>query len=67
VGRRISPRLRVAFEVTDTRAVTDDLVDAGADLLAPPTLTPWRSLNSRLSAPANLQITLFEELGDNGG
>jgi uncharacterized glyoxalase superfamily protein PhnB len=67
VGRRISPRLRVAFEVTDTRAVTDDLVDAGADLLAPPTLTPWRSLNSRLSAPANLQITLFEELGGNGG
>jgi uncharacterized glyoxalase superfamily protein PhnB len=67
VGRRISPRLRVAFEVTDTRAVTNDLVDAGADLLAPPTLTPWRSLNSRLSAPANLQITLFEELGDNGG
>jgi lactoylglutathione lyase len=67
VGRRISPRLRVAFEVTDTRAVTNDLVDAGADLLAPPTPTPWRSLNSRLSAPANLQITLFEELGDNGG
>jgi lactoylglutathione lyase len=67
VGRRISPRLRVAFEVTDTRAVTDDLVDAGADLLAPPTLTPWQSLNSRLSAPANLQITLFEELGDNDG
>ena len=67
VGRRISPRLRVAFEVTDTRAVTNDLVDAGADLLAPPTPTPWRSLNSRLSAPANLQITLFEEPGDSGG
>ena len=67
VGRRISPRLRVAFEVTDTRAVTNDLVDAGADLLAPPTPTPWQSLNSRLSAPANLQITLFEELGDSGG
>jgi lactoylglutathione lyase len=67
VGRRISPRLRVAFEVTDTRAVTDDLVDAGADLLAPPTLTPWQSLNSRLSAPANLQITLFEELGEGAG
>jgi lactoylglutathione lyase len=67
VGRRIGPRLRVAFEVTDTRAVTNDLVDAGADLLAPPTLTPWRSLNSRLSAPANLQITLFEELGEAAG
>jgi lactoylglutathione lyase len=62
VGRRISPRLRVAFEVADARAVTNDLVDADADLLAPPTFTPWRSLNSRLAAPANLQITLFEEL-----
>jgi lactoylglutathione lyase len=67
VGRRISPRLRVAFEVADARAVTNDLVDAGADLLAPPTLTPWRSLNSRLATPANLQITLFEELGDQAG
>ena len=67
VGRRISPRLRVAFEVADTRAVTNDLVDAGADLLASPTLTPWQSLNSRLSAPANLQITLFEEPGENAG
>jgi lactoylglutathione lyase len=67
VGRRISPRLRVAFEVADARAVTNDLVDAGADLLAPPTMTPWRSLNARLAAPANLQITLFEELGDKAG
>ncbi|MCZ6504647.1 MAG: VOC family protein, partial [Actinobacteria bacterium] len=25
---------------------------------------PWRSLNSRLEAPAGLQITLFEELDD---
>jgi len=31
--------------------------------VAPPTVTPWRSLNSRLEAPAGLQITLFEELG----
>ncbi len=67
VGRRVSPRLRVAFEVADAKAVTADLVEAGADLLAPPTLTPWQSLNSRLSAPASLQITLFEELGDSGG
>jgi predicted enzyme related to lactoylglutathione lyase len=67
VGRRVSPRLRVAFEVADAKAVTTDLVEAGADLLAPPTLTPWQSLNSRLSAPASLQITLFEELGDSGG
>ena len=40
------------------------LMDAGAELIAPPTETPWRSLNSRLEAPAGLQITLFEELED---
>ena len=64
VGRRVSPRLRVAFEVTDANGVTGDLVRGGAEVLAEPTVTPWRSLNSRLSAPADLQITLFEELGD---
>ena len=64
VGRRVSPRLRVAFEVTDAQGVTGDLVGGGAALLAEPTVTPWRSLNSRLSAPADLQITVFEELGD---
>jgi lactoylglutathione lyase len=64
VGRRVSPRLRVAFEVTDANGVTGDLVRGGAELLAEPTVTPWRSLNSRLSAPADLQITVFEELDD---
>lgn len=63
VGREVAPRLRVAFEVPDARAATAALVEAGAVELAPPTPTPWRSLNSRLDAPAGLQITLFEELG----
>ena len=62
VGRRVAPRLRVAFEVDDAAATTDALVDAGAELVAPPTRTPWQSLNSRLEAPAGLQLTLFEEL-----
>jgi len=52
----------VAFEVDDATATTDRLVDAGATLLAPPTRTPWESLNARLNAPADLQLTLFEEL-----
>jgi lactoylglutathione lyase len=67
VGRRVSPRLRVAFEVPDAVAATRDLVDAGATLVAPPVLTPWSSRNARLEAPAGLQITLFEELGDQAG
>jgi predicted enzyme related to lactoylglutathione lyase len=62
VGRQVSREIRVAFEVTDTEAVTARLVESGAELVAPPTETPWRSLNSRLEAPAGLQITLFEEL-----
>lgn len=63
VGRRVSPRLRVAFEVADASGVTADLVGGGAELIAEPTVTPWQSLNARLAAPAGLQITVFEELG----
>ena len=61
VGRRVSPAIRLAFEVDDGAAVTDRLVDAGAEVIAPPTLTPWQSLNARLSVPAGLQITVFQE------
>ena len=64
VGRDVSGTIRVAFEVTDAPDATDHLVSAGAELIAPPTETPWRSLNSRLEAPAGLQITLFEELDE---
>jgi catechol 2,3-dioxygenase-like lactoylglutathione lyase family enzyme len=66
VGRPVAPRLRVAFEVADSRSTTDDLVAAGAELIAPAIETPWRSVNSRLAAPAGLQITLFQELGPEG-
>lgn len=54
--------IRIAFEVDDSAAVTGRLVDAGATLIAAPTETPWRSLNSRLDGPAGLQLTLFQEL-----
>ncbi len=62
VGRQVAPAIRVAFEVIDVAATTDDLVGEGAELVAAPVETPWRSLNARLDAPAGLQITLFEEL-----
>jgi predicted enzyme related to lactoylglutathione lyase len=62
VGRQVAPRLRLAFEVADSAAVADRLVSAGATMLAPPTETPWRSLNARLDGPAGLQLTLFQEL-----
>lgn len=56
-----SARIRVAFEVTDAAGKTRQLTDAGATLIAAPTVTPWQSLNSRLAAP-DLEVTLFEEL-----
>jgi catechol 2,3-dioxygenase-like lactoylglutathione lyase family enzyme len=62
VGRDVAPKIRIAFEVADGPATTDALVAAGAELIAAPRETPWRSINSRLSAPAGLQITIFQEL-----
>jgi predicted enzyme related to lactoylglutathione lyase len=67
VGRRVAPRLRVAFEVADADTVTRELVDGGANLVAEPTVTPWQSLNARLEAPAGLQLTVFQELGETTG
>lgn len=62
VGRQVAPRLRVAFEVDDSRAVAERLVAAGAAEVAPPTVTPWQSLNARLDGPAGLHLTVFQEL-----
>jgi predicted enzyme related to lactoylglutathione lyase len=62
VGRRVTGHVRVALEVDDSRAATAAAVEAGAELVAEPTETPWRSLNARLEGPAGLQLTLFEEL-----
>ena len=62
VGRDVSPRIRIAFEVTDVDTATDRLIDAGAEQVAPPTETPWRSRNSRLDAPGPIHLTLFQEL-----
>ncbi|WP_139417341.1 VOC family protein [Agromyces laixinhei] len=61
---RPSQRIRLAFEVTDGAGTTRRLAEAGASVVAEPVETPWRSLNSRLDAPAGLQITVFEELED---
>lgn len=63
VGRRVAGHVRLAFEVGDVREATGRLAAAGAEVVAAPTDTPWRSLNARLEGPAGLQLTLFEELG----
>lgn len=63
VGERVAGHIRVALEVDDAEQWTERAVAAGARVVAPPTRTPWDSLNSRLEGPAGLQLTLFQELG----
>ena len=67
VGRPVGGPIRVAFGVGDCTTATAPLTGAGATLIAPPTRTPWQSLNSRLQAPAGLQLTLFSDLPDAEG
>ena len=61
VGRQVAPRIRVAFEVDDGPGTAKRLVDAGAIEVAPPTVTPWNSVNARLDTPDELHVTVFEE------
>ena len=61
VGRRVAGHVRLAFEVDDAATLTRELEAAGAEVVAPPTRTPWESLNARLEGPAGLQLTLFQE------
>jgi len=60
----VGSSVRIALEVEDAVAVTDAAAANGAEVLAAPVETPWRSLNSRLRAPASLEITFFQELDD---
>jgi lactoylglutathione lyase len=64
VGRRVAGHVRVAFQVADSSATTAKLAEAGAEVIAEPTRTPWNSLNARLEAPGALQLTIFSELDD---
>lgn len=59
VGERVAGPVRLALEVADSEATAQRLVDAGAEQLADPVLTPWNDLNVRLRAPDAMQLTLF--------
>ena len=41
VGRRVAGHVRLAFEVDDAATLTRELEAAGAEVVAPPTRTPW--------------------------
>jgi predicted enzyme related to lactoylglutathione lyase len=60
VGRRVAGHIRVAFEVDDVHGGTAALREAGGEVLAEPTPTPFRSTNARVEGPAGLQLTLFQ-------
>lgn len=62
VGDDVSPSIRLAFEVGDVVAAATSALDAGAEQIAPPTETPWRSSNARFDGPGPIHFTLFEEL-----
>jgi uncharacterized glyoxalase superfamily protein PhnB len=61
VGRRVAGHVRLALQVDDARTATVGAEAAGAEVVAPPTQTPWRSLNARLEAPGGLQVTLYQD------
>jgi len=57
VGRRVAGKFRVALEVDDSAGTTARLAEAGAEVVAEPTRTPWNSLNARLETPGGIQLT----------
>jgi catechol 2,3-dioxygenase-like lactoylglutathione lyase family enzyme len=68
VGRPVAHgyplRLRLALQVDDAEAATAAMTGSGGELVAPPTRTPWDSLNARVEGPDGLQLTAFQELGE---
>ena len=64
VGRRVAGPVRLAFEVDDSSQLAERARMKGAALLGQgPVDTPWGDRNVRLSAPADLQLTLFSKAG----
>jgi lactoylglutathione lyase len=64
VGRRVAGPVRIALEVDDSEATSEQLVAAGAEVVAGPVVTPWRHRNVRLRAPDGMQLTLFTALDE---
>jgi catechol 2,3-dioxygenase-like lactoylglutathione lyase family enzyme len=59
VGRRVAPKVRIAFRVENSTELADRLEAAGAERVAGPVETPWHDVNVRLNAPDGMQLTLF--------
>jgi len=59
VGHRSAGPVRIAVGVSEVRVQSERLVEAGLPAVAPPTPTPFGSVNSRFALPGGLQLTLF--------
>jgi len=55
-------QVRLALQVEDSAATSEQLQQAGATHIAGPVVTPWRHSNVRLEAPDGMQLTLFTVL-----
>ncbi|AZS37650.1 hypothetical protein CVS47_02291 [Microbacterium lemovicicum] len=56
------PTLRIALEVADTEHAVAVSEETGAEVLARPIETPFRTINARVQGPAGWQVTFFQEL-----
>lgn len=55
------PALRLALEVSDTPAAVTASREAGVEVIADATETPFRTVNARVQGPAGWQVTFFQE------
>ena len=63
VGRRVAGPIRLALAVDDSADLAERMRTNGAVLLGKgPIDTPWGDRNVRMSAPADLQLTLFSKI-----
>jgi tRNA(Arg) A34 adenosine deaminase TadA/catechol 2,3-dioxygenase-like lactoylglutathione lyase family enzyme len=63
VGRRVAGPIRLALEVDDSASLAERMRTNGAVLLGKgPVDTPWGDRNVRLSAPGDLQLSLFSKI-----
>jgi methylmalonyl-CoA/ethylmalonyl-CoA epimerase len=65
VGRRISGKIRFAFQVPDLNKATKRLLSHGATLVHPPVVSPWGDQVVRFQDPDGIQITLYQALDGN--
>jgi catechol 2,3-dioxygenase-like lactoylglutathione lyase family enzyme len=63
VGRRVAGPVRIALQADDSESLARELVQAGAETIGGPVLTPWGDRNVRLVGPEAIQLTLFTSAG----